>query len=191
MHLRRKDEDRDLRAESFFLLSSFFLGLHLRHMEGGIFYLFAFVILNTQHKHTTEGAPVVAQQKRIWLASMRMRAGSLASLSELRIRHCCELWCRSQMWPGSYMAVAVAVAGGYSSDLNPSLETSICHGYGPKKTKKKKKKKGKQFFHISATWTCPRVPACGQKRSLGQLLPLDWKEGAEVRISPFASGENF
>ena len=42
---------------------------------------------------------------------------------------------------GSGIAVAVAVASIYSSDLTPSLGTSICHEYGPKKTKKKKKKK--------------------------------------------------
>ena len=36
--------------------------------------------------------------------------------------------------------MAVAVAGGYSSDWMPSLGTSICRGRGPKKTKKKKKK---------------------------------------------------
>jgi len=32
----------------------------------------------------------------------------LALLSELRIRHCCELWCMLQMQPGSGVAVAVA-----------------------------------------------------------------------------------
>ena len=31
----------------------------------------------------------------------------LASLSGLKICHCCELWCRSQMWLGSHVAVAV------------------------------------------------------------------------------------
>ena len=30
--------------------------------------------------------------------SLRMQVGSLASLSELRIRRCRELWCRSPMW---------------------------------------------------------------------------------------------
>ena len=34
-------------------------------------------------------------------------------------------------------AVAVAVAGCYSSDSTPSLETSICHSFGPKKEQKK------------------------------------------------------
>ena len=31
-------------------------------------------------------------------------------------------------------------AVGYSSDLTPSLGTSICHGYGPRKDKKKERK---------------------------------------------------
>ena len=38
------------------------------------------------------------------------------------------------------MAVAVAVACSYSSDLTPSLGTSICCRYGPEKQKKKNQK---------------------------------------------------
>ena len=38
----------------------------------------------------------MAPQKWIWLVSMRTQAWSLASLSGLRVRHCCELQCRSQ-----------------------------------------------------------------------------------------------
>ena len=53
------------------------------------------------------GVPVVAQWKQIRLLSMRMRVQSLALLSGLRIQHCCELWCRSQMWLRSGIAVAV------------------------------------------------------------------------------------
>ena len=41
---------------------------------------------------------------------------------------------------GSHIAVAVAVAGRGSSDLTPSLGTSICCRRGPKKKKKKKDK---------------------------------------------------
>ena len=40
--------------------------------------------------------------------------------------------------------MALAQAGGYSSDLTPSLGKSICHGHGPRngqKTKDKKKEK--------------------------------------------------
>ena len=40
--------------------------------------------------------------------------------------------------------MAVAVAGGYSSNLTPSLGTSICHKCSPKTKQKKKKKKEKK-----------------------------------------------
>ena len=51
--------------------------------------------------------PIVAQQIRIRLVSMRMQVRSLALLSGLRIQHCHELWCGSQMWLGSRVAVAL------------------------------------------------------------------------------------
>ena len=64
----------------------------------------------------------------------------------------CGVVCRRSSDPalqtllGSCVAVAVVLAGDYSSDLTPSLETSMCHRCGLKKTKdkrqKKKKKKG-------------------------------------------------
>ena len=61
----------------------------------------------------------MAQQKRIQLGTMRLPVRSLASLSGLRILHCHELWCRSQKQLGSgiTVAVAVTVAGSYSSAL--------------------------------------------------------------------------
>ena len=36
----------------------------------------------------------MVQWKQIQLGTMRLWAQSLASLSGLRIWHCCELWCR-------------------------------------------------------------------------------------------------
>ena len=51
------------------------------------------------------GVPVVAQ----WLTNPTSNhevAGSVPSLSGLRIRCCWELWCRSQVWLGSHVAVA-------------------------------------------------------------------------------------
>ena len=42
-----------------------------------------------------------------WPVSMRMRVRSLALFSGLRISCCCELWCRSQTWLGSHVAMAV------------------------------------------------------------------------------------
>ena len=75
---------------------------------------------------------------------MRMRVPSLALLSGLRIGCCLELWHRAQKRLGSCVAVAVAVAGSYSSDSAPSLGTPMFHGCGPKKKKEKKKKKKKR-----------------------------------------------
>ena len=49
----------------------------------------------------------MAQQLANLTRIMRMQVQSLASLSELRIWHCHELWCRSQMQLGSSVAVAV------------------------------------------------------------------------------------
>ena len=53
------------------------------------------------------GVPIVAQQKWIWLVSMRMQVQSLASPSGLRIQPCHELWCGSQTWLRSGIAVVV------------------------------------------------------------------------------------
>ena len=69
-----------------------------------------------------------------------MRVQSLALLSGLRIRCCCELWCGSQTWLRSGVAMAVVWTGNCSSDLTPSLGTLMCCRCGPKKTKKKKAK---------------------------------------------------
>ena len=72
---------------------------------------------------------------------MKTKVQSLVLLRELRIQHCHELGCRSQMWLGSCVAVAVVSASKYSSDLTPRLGTSICLGYGPKNSEEKKKRK--------------------------------------------------
>ena len=95
------------------------------------------------------------------LGSMKSCVRSLTSLSGLRIRRCCELQCRLQMWLGSCMAVAVV--GSYSSDSTPSLGICICHGCSPKKQKKKRKWCVRKFlleqswrFHLwkFVFWTC-------------------------------------
>ena len=67
-------------------------------------------------KRLRSGVPIVVQWKRIQLVSMRMWVPSQASFSGSGIRHCHELWCRSQM------------------QLGPRLVAL-------KKTKKEKKKK--------------------------------------------------
>ena len=82
--------------------------------------------------------PSWPSSNEIRLISMRMWSPPLAWLSGLRIRCCCELWGRSQMWLGSGIVVAVLQSGSYSSDWTSSLGTSICHTCGPKKTKQNK-----------------------------------------------------
>ena len=82
---------------------------------------------------------------------MRLWVRSLALLCGLRIRRCRELWCRLQTWLGSCIAVALAKAGGYSSDWIPSLGTSICCESGPrngKKTKNKQTKKPREALQV-------------------------------------------
>ena len=45
-------------------------------------------------------------------------------------------------------AVALTQAGGYNSDLTPSLGTSMCHGSSPRKGKKTKKKKNVCYISV-------------------------------------------
>ena len=65
-------------------------------------------IVFTSFKFFKLGVPVMAQWKRSCLASMGTQGPSLASLRGLRIWHCRELRCRSQMRLGSGVAVALA-----------------------------------------------------------------------------------
>ena len=96
---------------------------------------------NPYKKDKEKGVPNMAQQWQTQLVSMKTWVRSLAPLNGLRILHCHGLWCRSQAWLGSHIAVAVPQASGYSSDLTSSLGTSICCWCSPKKTKKKNKEK--------------------------------------------------
>ena len=98
--------------------------------------------------------------------------GSIPGLTQwVKVRHCHELWCRSQTWLRSGVALTVAQAGSYSSSSAPNLGTSICCGYGPKKKKKKKKKNW--LFYRSARLKgtrehSGRIPAV----SITQRAPL-------------------
>ena len=109
------------------------LGLKIMHIFEFIDFISKKIIQNIDR-----GVPVMAQRKQIRLASLRMHVQSLALLSGLMINSCCELWCWSQTWLRSCIAVGLAQASSYSSNSTPSLGTSISHSCGPKKTKKKK-----------------------------------------------------
>ena len=75
-----------------FLLGS--LALFLESYEGNI--LSIWQIRTEWLRKGNIQVPIVAQQLRNRLVSMRMQVWSL---SGLRIQHCCELWCRSQTYP--------------------------------------------------------------------------------------------
>ena len=79
----------------------------------------------TLKKRCVQELPLWLRGLPIRLAPMRTWVQSLAPLSELRIWHCRELWCRSQTRLGSSLAVAAAVAVAGRSDLTPSLGISI------------------------------------------------------------------
>ena len=97
-----------------------------------------------EEKEIKRGVPVAAPEVTN-LNSIHEDMGSiLALLRGLRIRHCHELWCRSQTWLGSHVAVAVAQASSCGSNVTPNPGTSFSHGCGPKKKKKKKRMKEKK-----------------------------------------------
>ena len=84
---------------------------------------------------------------------MRTRVRSLASLGELRIQCCRELWSKLQMQLRSSVAVAVVEAGGYSSDWTLSLGTSICRGRGPRNSSNNNNEKTKDKKEMSFVFT--------------------------------------
>jgi len=82
---------------------------------------------------TFQELPIVGQWVKN-LTRVHEDEGSIPGLAQgLRIRHCHELQCRSQMRLTSTVVVAVVQASSCSFYLTPSLGTSICHGCGPKK----------------------------------------------------------
>ena len=92
-----------------------------------------------------------------------------ASIPGLRIRHCPELWYRSQTRFGSCVAVAVAYADSCSFNSTPSLGTSICHGYSPerslnKQTNKQTNKQGSLWLPYGKLTARSDYSRCWQNR---------------------------
>ena len=69
---------------------------------------------------------------RLWVWSLALCRGLV------RILPCHDLWCRSQTWLGSFVAVAVVEAGSCSSSLTPSLGKPNASGAALKRKKKKR-----------------------------------------------------
>ena len=124
---------------------------------------------------------------------MRMQVQSQALLSGLGIWRFCELWCWSQTWLGSGGVVAMAVASSCSSDSTPSLGTSICHRWGPKKQKTNKKPKTKKIYKkIKTQLICvtPLFKFLQQfstiLRKTSAILKMTFKALDELTCSPFS-----
>ena len=113
-----------------------------------------------------------------------------ASLGGIKIRCCCELWCRLQIWLGS-CAVAVVQVRSCSSNWTPSLKISICCRCSPLKKKKKdqKRRKGEwerkppfQQVGDGLAWTqasCLQVRRAWPHISVEKMGDLvQWKERA-------------
>ena len=84
------------------------------------------------------GVPVMAQGKQIQLGTMRLRVRSLALLHGLRIWRCHELWCRSQMWLGSGIAVALVHMPAATTPIRPLAWEPLYVAGAALKSKKKK-----------------------------------------------------
>ena len=83
--------------------------------------------------------PLWLRGLRTQLVSMKTWVQSLAFLSGLMILCFQELWCGSQMWLRSGVAVAMTVACCCSSDSTPSPGTCICCRWDPKKKIERKR----------------------------------------------------
>ena len=95
----------------------------------------------------TAGVPVVTQWKRIRLGTIRLRVRSLTLLSGLRIRRCCELWCRSKS--GSDLVLLWLWCGPAAvAPIGPlAWEYPYTMGAAPRRKKRKK------IIHIPIKYT--------------------------------------
>ena len=96
--------------------------------------------------------PIVVQQKRIQLVSMRIWIWSLAFLSGSVIQCCCELWYRLQARLRFPRCCGCGKASSYSSNSTPSLGTSICHKCGLKKKKRRRRRRVKCEDSLKDLW---------------------------------------
>ena len=78
-------------------------------------------------KRVIFGVLIVVQWVKNMTSTHEDLGSILVSLSRLRIWHYHKLWCRSQMWLGFSVAVAMTQVSTCSSNSTPSLGTAMCH----------------------------------------------------------------
>ena len=100
-----------------------------------------------------------------------MRVQSLASLDGLRIQHCRELWCRSQTWLGSQIAVAAHRPEAAAPVQPLAWELPCAIGAALKKKKKKIKE------NIKLTYVTPLLKTL-------QWLPTSFTIKSKVLHDP-------
>ena len=122
--------------------------------------------------------------------SVRVQVRTLASFSGLRIRCFQELWCRSQMWLVSGIAMTMASAGSCSSESTPSLGTSIrCRcSCKKKKSKKRKRKRPLILTRASTLLGCGEGGQRGRRQGewrppkFGTRLPWTWNASKHIFV---------
>ena len=106
------------------------------------------MLLQSEVIRNKGGVPIMVQQKRIWLVSMKMQIRSLALFNGLRIQRCCELWYRWQTWLSLALlwlwCRTVATALIRSLAWEPPYTSGMALKDKKKEKKKRKKKKKKE-----------------------------------------------
>ena len=96
----------------------------------------------------------------LWLCGLRTchsvceDVGLVSGLT-VRIQHCCKLWCRSQIWLRSHVAVAVVQAGSCSS--SSVLAWELPHATGAA-LKRKQANKKTDFSKLAVYFTLKYIP---------------------------------
>ena len=106
---------------------------------------------------------------RTHLVSMRTWVQSLVSFSGLRIWHCHELWCWSQVPAGSHVFYDYSI--GWQLQLQLAWEHPYAMGVAQKDQKKKKEKKVLSMFHCKIQHLAQSLVITLTKLRKFRLLP--------------------
>ena len=112
---------------------------------------------------------------------MRLRVWTLASISELRIWRCCELWHQLTNAAQIPCCCGCGIGGSYSSDSTPSLEPPYA---APMALKAKEKKKRKSIFQVYLIIELPLENTFPRARVLRSPDPESFERRVILPSSP-------